>query len=150
MILASSVILSCCQTCGFLKEFFFQKNCSWSYSLPCVSQSRSQLLTSIYPYFTSPALMVYVKFQWMRQNVICLAQIYCKIKDWIHKFILIFMTDQVSAQINTCSFSCLTLFAGSCFSGMPSFLSLFFGSCFFGMPSFLLSLSFLILLADSI
>ena len=107
----------------FERNFFFKKNCSWSYSLPWVSQSRSQLLTSIYLYFTSPALMVYVEFRWMRQNVICLAQIYCKIKDWIHRFILIFTNDQVSAQLNTCSFSCLTLFAGSCFFGMPSFLS---------------------------
>ena len=127
MILASSVILSCCQTWGFLKEFSHKKMFMVLLFFHGSLKVAHSFVLAFIPYFTSPVLMVYVEFRWMRQNVICLTQICCKVKDWIHRFILIFMTDQVTAQINTCSFSCLTLFARSCFFGMPSFLSFFLG-----------------------
>ena len=149
MILASSVILSCCQTWGIFERIFAEKDVHGLTLFHGSLRVAHRFLPELIPYFTSPALMVYVEFRWMRQNIVCLAQICCRIKDQIHRFVLISTTDQVSAQINTCSFSWLTLFAGLCFFGMPSFLCLFFfGSCFFGMPSF--HLFFLILLSDSI
>ena len=126
MILASCVILSYCQTWGFLKEFLQKKDVHGLTLFHGSLRIAHSFLPALIPYFTSPALMVYVEFRWMRQNVVYLAQIRCKIKDWIHRFVLISTTDQVSGQINTCSFSCLVLFGGSCFFGTPSFLSLSF------------------------